>query len=126
MVDADPKRIEQVLTHLLANALRFSPPETPVAAWIALVNDQARVSIRDQGPGIPPESQARVFDRYYRAPGIHPRNGSQLSLGVGLYLCRQIILRHDGAIGLESAVGQGTTVWFTLPTTTASVATGQG
>jgi signal transduction histidine kinase len=71
-----------------------------------------KVAVIDNGPGIAPEKVPFLFDRYYRAD----HTGSQYSgLGLGLYICSEIIKRHGGQIGVESQVGNGSTFWFTLP-----------
>lgn len=70
------------------------------------------ISIKDNGPGIPREKLSRLFERYYRTD----YQGQKFSgLGLGLYICADIIKNHGGTIGLESEVGQGATFWFTLP-----------
>lgn len=74
-----------------------------------------RVSVRDEGPGIPVHARARVFERFYRVPGIDPEHGERRGLGLGLYICRQLIERHGGQIAVTSEVGKGSTFSFTLP-----------
>jgi len=74
----------------------------------------ARVSVSDQGSGLTPEQQQRVWERFYQvaAPGHHGPNGG---LGLGLAIARAIVEQHHGQVGVESAPGHGATFWFTLP-----------
>jgi PAS domain S-box-containing protein len=113
-VEADPDRIGQVVTNYLTNALKYSPDESPVEVALRVEGDTARVSVRDQGPGIPPEEQLHVWERGHRVPGIQPTSNG-VGLGLGLHISREIVERHGGAVGVESAPGAGSTFWFTLP-----------
>ena len=74
----------------------------------------ARVSVRDQGPGLTLEQQQRVWDRFYQAETAG-HQGSDAGLGLGLYIVRTIIAQHQGQVGVESGPGQGATFWFLLP-----------
>ncbi len=114
-VVADADRIGQVVTNYLTNALKYSPADCPVAAGLDVEDRQARVWVRDEGPGLPPEEQERIWERFHRARGIEVQSGTGVGLGLGLHICRTIIERHDGQVGVESAPGQGSTFWFTLP-----------
>ena len=113
MADAD--RIGQVVTNFLTNALKYSPEDRPVAVGMDVVGGQARVWVRDQGPGVPADEQERIWELFQRAKGIAAQSDSGVGLGLGLYICRMIIERHRGRVGVESAPGQGATFWFTLP-----------
>jgi len=115
LLHADPDRIGQVVTNYLTNALKYSTEDAPVAVWLRVRGDTARVEVRDHGPGLAPEQQAHLFERFYRVPGIEQQNGSGVGLGLGLSICRTIVERHGGAVGVESAPGDGATFWFTLP-----------
>jgi signal transduction histidine kinase len=114
-IAADAARIEQVVMQYLANALRYSKDDLPVEVGVRVEAQQARVWVRDQGPGLPAEQQARIWECFHRAPGIQVQSGSGVGLGIGLYLSKIIIERHQGQAGVESAPGQGSTFWFTLP-----------
>jgi signal transduction histidine kinase len=114
-VYADAERLGQVVTNYLTNALKYSPVEQPVLVGLDVVGQQARVWVRDQGPGLPAEEQARIWECFHRVPGIKVQSGNSVGLGLGLYICRIIIERHQGQVGVESALGQGSTFWFTLP-----------
>jgi signal transduction histidine kinase len=112
---ADPDRIGQVVTNYLTNALKYSSANMPVEVHLTVEQGQARVAVRDRGPGLPPEEQQRLWQRFYRVAGINVRSGSGVGLGLGLYICRSIIERHHGEVGVQSAPDQGSTFWFTLP-----------
>ncbi len=110
-VDADAARIEQILLILLDNALRHTPSGGRVEVAVGRDGGEATVAVRDTGEGIPPESQAFVFDRFYR--GDAAREGR--SAGLGLAIARGLAAAHQGGIGLESAVGEGSTFTLRLP-----------
>jgi len=112
---ADAERITQVIASYLANALRYSPADQPVTVQLRVEGAGARVSVQDQGPGIPGEEQERIWERLYHAKGIAVQHELDLSLGLGLYLSRAFIEDHQGSVGVQSKPGQGTTFWFTLP-----------
>jgi len=85
-----------------------------VSVCLEVEASSARVSVRDQGPGLTPEQQQRVWERFYQvaAPG---HQGPDRGLGLGLAIARAIIEQHQGQIGVESAPGHGATFWFTVP-----------
>lgn len=114
-VVADADRIGQVVTNYLMNALKYSPEERPIEVCLEQVERQALVKVRDEGEGLPLTEQAQIWDRFYRAPGVKIQSGSGVGLGVGLYICKTIIERHHGTVGVESAPGKGAQFWFTLP-----------
>lgn len=114
-VVADSERIGQVLTNFLTNALKYTPEETSVVIRLQRRGDHARVSVIDQGPGIPRESLPHLFERFYRVPGVNAQSGSGGGMGLGLFISKTIIERHGGRIGVSSALGKGSTFWFTLP-----------
>jgi signal transduction histidine kinase len=114
-ITADPDRIGQVVTNYLTNALKYSAEDRPVAVGLDVEAEQARVWVRDQGPGVPAEEQELIWERFHRAKGIEVQSGSGVGLGLGLHICRMIIERHQGRVGIQSAPGKGSTLWFTLP-----------
>ncbi|GHO47764.1 sensor histidine kinase [Ktedonospora formicarum] len=79
----------------------------------------ARVSVHNEGSGIAREELDHIWDRFYRAKGSAIQHELDLSFGLPLYLCRVFIERHEGSVGVQSAPGQGTTFWFTLPITSS-------
>lgn len=111
-VFADIIRIEQIVINFINNAIKYAPGSKEINIYIDKVNDMAKVSVADKGSGIQPEKIRYLFDRYYRAESP----GSQYTgLGLGLYICAEIIKKHDGQIGAESELGKGSTFWFTIP-----------
>jgi signal transduction histidine kinase/FixJ family two-component response regulator len=114
-LDVDPDRIEQVLTDLLANAVKYSPGGGDVEIESRRRDGAVQVAVHDHGIGIPKNRQARVFERFYRAhAGTSYEHAS--SLGVGLHLAQELIRRHGGTLWFESTEGVGSTFGFTLPT----------
>ena len=106
----DRFRVEQIVTNLLSNAIRYCPG-LPVEVTVLRERDRAKVSVRDLGPGIASDSQDRIFERFER--GV---DGSKVSgMGVGLFICREIAAAHGGAIRVESALGKGATFIVELP-----------
>lgn len=114
-VEADADRIAQVVTNLLNNALKYSPDDKPVTVTLTCDKQQARVAVRDRGPGLSAEQRQHIWERFHRVPGIRQQSGSGAGLGLGLYICRQIVEHHGGTVGVESARGRGSTFCFTLP-----------
>jgi len=120
VVDVDPRRMEQVLSNLLGNAIKYSPAGGAIE--ITLQEDgetkTALLSIRDAGIGIPTDQQARIFGRFERADNAraHGIGGT----GLGLYLCREIVERHEGRIWFETVEGEGSTFHVSLPRSTGA------
>jgi signal transduction histidine kinase len=112
-VNADADRIAQVLSNLLENAFRHTPPGGEVILGAELHQGQVRLSVHDSGPGIPPEDLPRIFDRFYRADKSRKRHDG--GSGLGLAIARSIVLRHGGRIWAESEPGQGATFFIELP-----------
>ena len=113
-VDADPDALERILTNLLSNALKYSPPGrlVRIRARGAAHGGAVEVEVEDQGAGIPPESLARVFEPYYRAPEAA---GAAHGTGIGLAVVKSLVEAHGGWIRVESACGVGTRVVFSVP-----------
>jgi signal transduction histidine kinase len=114
-IQADPVRIAQVLTNYLNNACKYSPDSKPIRVDVRVREGAARISVRDQGPGLAPSVQSRIWERFYQAPDIQPQSGSDAGLGLGLYVSRLIVEQHGGEVGVESEVGNGATFWCTVP-----------
>lgn len=117
VVYADPGRIEQVLSNLISNAIKYSPNGGPIeiTLWEARDAQEARLSVRDYGIGIPEKDQARIFGHFARASNADTYKIS--GTGFGLYLCRELIARLDGRIWFESKEEQGSTFFMALPHT---------
>ena len=114
LVEADMSLIGEVLTHLLENAMRYSPGGGPIEVWAERQNGEAVVSVRDHGVGIEPERQAHVFEPFYEpVPAGVPGYLGIVSLG--LHLSRQVVESHGGRLWFESTPGQGSTFHFSLP-----------
>jgi signal transduction histidine kinase len=117
---ADASRIEQVVANYLSNALKFSREGQDVEVRLQREDGVARVSVHDDGVGLPLAEQAQVWGHFHQAKSTPVQSGSQVGLGIGLYICKTIIERHHGQVGVESAPGCGTTFWFTLPLASSS------
>lgn len=111
-VYADISRTEQVVVNFVNNAMKYAPHAKEIAVRIEKLGRMAKVSVIDKGPGIPPQNLRFLFDRYYR---INHGGSEYTGLGLGLYICAEIIKKHDGTIGADSEIGIGSTFWFTLP-----------
>lgn len=122
-VEADPDRIGQVVSNFVSNALKYSPSERPVTVTVTADANQAQVRVRDEGVGIPETEQSEIWNRFYRVEEIVHQSGSQVGLGLGLYISRDIIERHGGQVGVLSTPGKGSTFWFSLPLAPQSSAT---
>jgi signal transduction histidine kinase len=106
-VVGDRDRIQQVLLNLLDNAVKYG------GGRISVTSDGGRVSVTDDGIGISPADQLRAFDKFFRADPQHER--SPKGTGLGLYICKELVERMGGRMGLTSQVGSGSTFWFELP-----------
>jgi signal transduction histidine kinase/ActR/RegA family two-component response regulator len=112
-VMGDQDRLIQVFTNLLSNAIKFSPRHGEVVVSLTIDSDTARVSVRDRGPGIPIEFQARIFGKFQQAESSPSRRHG--GTGLGLAIARAIVERHEGRIRFETAAGEGTTFFVDLP-----------
>lgn len=115
-VQADPVRVRQILINLIDNALGHTPKggSTCVRARVVSPAGMVEVAVADTGVGMEPEAARRVFDRLYQVPGARETTGRR-GLGLGLYICKQLVERHGGSIRVESQPGKGTVFFFTLP-----------
>jgi len=123
---ADRRRVHQVLNNLLSNAIKYSPTGSQVVVSAQLQEKEVKVSIVDQGPGIPKNQQSKLFEKFYQVDGGGTRDGgtrdgstrdgsTREGFGLGLAICNLIISEHRGTVGVDSQVGKGSTFWFTLP-----------
>ncbi|HWL86882.1 MAG TPA: ATP-binding protein, partial [Polyangiaceae bacterium] len=106
----DPTRIEQITSNLLSNAIKYGQGK-PILVEVTSENAHARLRIHDQGIGIAPEQQQRIFDRFERAVSVRHYGG----FGLGLWIVRQIVEASGGQVTVESQVGQGSTFTVELP-----------
>jgi signal transduction histidine kinase len=110
-VEVDPNRIRHVFINLIANAVKYAPPETTITLYAEPADAGfVRCGVRDQGPGVPPESVGMIFEKFYRLPGE-----VSTGAGLGLAIAREIVLAHGGSIACASKPGQGSDFHFLLP-----------
>jgi two-component system sensor histidine kinase KdpD len=112
-VPMDPVQIDQVLSNLLENSVRYSPPGGEIVVSAAPWRGSVQVRVADQGPGIPAPERERVFEPFFRGDGGSGRTGS----GLGLAIARAVVLAHGGRIWVEGSPSGGTAVVFELPVT---------
>jgi two-component system sensor histidine kinase KdpD len=119
-VELDYLQIDQVLTNLIENAIRYTPPESPIDVSVRYEKESDReqvvVSVADRGAGIPPNDRERVFDKFYRVLGMqqnadYPTTGS----GLGLAVCKGLVEAHGGHIWTEPRAGGGAVFLVELP-----------
>jgi len=113
-VRCDRDAVIRVLTNLLDNARKYSPPDSKVHITVEQAGDLVRFRVRDEGPGIPEAERDHVFERFRRVEGAAAKPGT----GLGLYICRALVEAHGGVIGVEPAAEGGTVFSFTLPRAT--------
>jgi PAS domain S-box-containing protein len=107
----DHDRLGQVLDNLISNAIKYSQPDGEILVRTELVDGEARVSVIDQGTGIPPDALPSLFDRFYRGPN----SAGEAGLGLGLYITRMLVEAHGGRIWATSEEGRGSTFTAALP-----------
>ena len=109
----DGELVERVLVNLVANAIKFSTPETSVRMLDEVDGDTLTVKVIDSGPGVPADYQEKVFEKFTQVDSIKERK--KFSTGLGLTFCKMAVEAHGGQIGVESDGKNGSTFWFTLP-----------
>jgi len=112
-VNADREKIGQVINNFISNSVKYAPAGSTIQVACITIGANTQVSVKDEGMGIKQDDINHLFDRYYRVEGYHMK--SIAGFGIGLYLCKEIIQRHDGHIWVESEVGKGSTFYFSLP-----------
>jgi two-component system phosphate regulon sensor histidine kinase PhoR len=108
---ADAERVRQVVTNLVHNAIKFTPPGGSVALSAEQAGREVVIAVRDSGVGVPAQDLSRIFERFYKADRARSGGGS----GLGLAIARHIVQAHGGRIWAESVEGQGSTFYFSLP-----------
>ena len=108
----DEIRIEQVLINYLTNAIKYAPNSNRIIVKTDRLDNQLKVSVIDFGIGIPEHKQQNIFSKFYR---VEESSVRFQGLGIGLYICSEIIKQHNGTVGVQSNLGQGSTFYFTLP-----------
>src|SRR5438552_17212712 len=109
----DPPRLRQVIVNLVENAIKYSPGGGKIEVRVVDGPDRVRIDVQDEGLGIPPSEQARIFEKFYRLDAEMARGvgGS----GLGLYISREIVTQLGGTLTVESAPGTGSTFTVRLP-----------
>jgi PAS domain S-box-containing protein len=111
IVNGDGDKIDRILINLVGNAIKFSPPAGCIDVSASVETNMAKIIVKDQGKGIPPEELEKIFDRFHQVHGTSEKGSS----GLGLTICRAFVELHGGRIWAESTVGEGTSFCFTLP-----------
>jgi PAS domain S-box-containing protein len=112
-VPANQRSMEEVLTNLITNAIKYSPENTGVRISASLENEYLKICVEDSGYGIPEEDQERIFDRFYRVKDKNTRE--MIGTGLGLAIVKSIVEAHHGSIRVQSTVGHGSTFTLLLP-----------
>lgn len=111
-VYADRHKIDQIIVNFVNNALKYASESEEISIHVEQLANSTKISVTDKGAGIPAKDIPHLFDRYFQ---IKKGMNQSAGLGLGLYISAQIIKGHDGEIGVDSVVGEGSTFWFTLP-----------
>ncbi|RYZ84932.1 MAG: hybrid sensor histidine kinase/response regulator, partial [Proteobacteria bacterium] len=112
MVFADEMRIEQVVINFITNAIKYSPGTNQINVTINIIDEKLYLAVKDFGIGIPKEQQSKIFDKFYR---VEENSNRFNGLGIGLYICSEIIKRHGGTIGVKSERDEGSEFYFIIP-----------
>jgi signal transduction histidine kinase len=110
-VQGDRRRLEQVFSNLLGNAIKFAPSNSVINVCLKYIGDSVQICVEDAGPGVPLTEQERIFDKFYTAA----ENQSLAGAGLGLFVCRELVQLHGGRIWREDRPGGGSRFYFTLP-----------
>jgi PAS domain S-box-containing protein len=114
---ADLSHVERVMSNLIENAAKYSPPDSPIDVAVSKLGKKVVFSVGDRGTGLTAEEKRHLFERFYRSPRVKHRTPGT---GLGLAICREIIVAHRGEIWAESVGGEGSVFHFTLPCADAS------
>ncbi|WDF67075.1 ATP-binding protein [Sphingobacterium oryzagri] len=111
-LSGDKSRLEQVLINFVNNAYKYAPQSTEIIMSATIDENFVEFSVRDFGPGLTEDEAQHIFDRYWQA---NTKQNNSKGLGLGLYICSEIIRKHNGSIGVESTLGRGAKFWFRIP-----------
>ncbi len=111
-IRCDKDRVQQVLTNLVSNAIKFSPSGSEIVVSCHTEPGATKFAVTDQGPGIPSDKLPRLFNKFEQ---LDTSTSSYSGSGLGLAIAKAIVEQHGGTIGVDSEVGKGTTFWFVLP-----------
>lgn len=112
IINGDELQISQVINNLISNAIKYSPNSNKVEVYATRVGNFVKVSVKDYGMGISAQDQAKIFERFFRSRDIQKKFPG---MGIGLYICHEIVAGHQGTLWVESEMGSGSTFNFTLP-----------
>jgi signal transduction histidine kinase len=115
LICGDRDRLKQVLINLISNAIKYTPPGGEIVAGAGKENGQARLTVQDNGPGIPAEALPHIFERFYRTEKSRTRSSDGKGFGLGLSIAYWIVKHHNGDITVDSTEGQGTRFCIWLP-----------
>ena len=113
-IDGDPESLKRVIRNLLENAAKYSPAQTPVFVDVSRSAAHATIAVRDEGMGIPPHEQRRIFEKFTR--GDAAKKACIAGTGIGLAMVKELVVAHGGDVSVDSAIGSGSTFLVTLPT----------
>ncbi|HKG08701.1 MAG TPA: HAMP domain-containing sensor histidine kinase [Pedobacter sp.] len=113
VLKGDHDRIEQVIHNFISNGIKYSKNDVTIKIKSLTDGNNVVVSVLDDGQGIPKDHQQKIFQQFYRIKDDKPSQPG--GLGLGLFICREIISKHNGAIGVNSREGEGAEFWFSLP-----------
>ena len=121
-VYGDEMRLEQVVINFITNAIKYAPGTNQVNVTINIKDGSLYLAVKDFGIGISKEQQAKIFDKFYR---VEEHSNRFNGLGIGLYICSEIISRHGGKIGVNSVPDEGSEFYFIIPITEETASNNQ-
>jgi signal transduction histidine kinase len=114
-ISADPELLSLALRQLIDNALKYSPPSSPIGVAASLEGERVVIRVHDRGPGIPERERDRIFDKFYRRSAGAGSRGGVPGTGLGLYIAREILRTHGGDLWIEGEPGEGSEFCAAIP-----------
>ena len=111
-VYADADRIDHVVVNFVNNSIKYAPNTKEILINVKKIENMVKLSVIDKGPGISVDKLSHLFERYY---WVYEEGNQTFGLGFGLFICSEIIKKHNGQIGVNSVIGESSTFWFRLP-----------